>query len=211
MNRPRELPMFPLGSVGLPGCGLPLRVFEPRYRALLFTALSSDRTFGTTLIERGSEVGGGDSRSSVGTLVEILESRENTDGTFSVLAVGRERLQIVEWLDDDPFPRCLAERWPDAEPSDSTPKLFAEAKALLGSMLQRHLPENSSLRDLPPFDTDLTLASYQMLSISPLGTADQRTGLSCDGPDDRYRFLIESLEEQRAVLDLMTTRDGRAE
>ena len=53
----RILPMFPLGSVALPGVGLPLQVFEPRYRALVMTSLSSDRLFGSVLIERGSEVG----------------------------------------------------------------------------------------------------------------------------------------------------------
>ena len=55
-----ELPMFPLGSVLLPGMVLPLRVFEPRYRALIATVPSADAPeFGCVLIERGSEAGGG--------------------------------------------------------------------------------------------------------------------------------------------------------
>ena len=32
------LPMFPLGTVLLPGAPLPLQVFEPRYRELTRTA-----------------------------------------------------------------------------------------------------------------------------------------------------------------------------
>ena len=35
----RELAMFPLGSVLFPGMPLPLRVFEPRYLALLSAVL----------------------------------------------------------------------------------------------------------------------------------------------------------------------------
>ena len=57
------LPMFPLGCVLFPHAHLPLHVFEPRYRTLTRDCLRTDREFGVVLIERGSEVGGGDSRS----------------------------------------------------------------------------------------------------------------------------------------------------
>lgn len=56
------LPMFPLGSVLLPGSPLPLQVFEPRYRAMLDDCLAGDQRFGVVLIERGFEVGGGEQR-----------------------------------------------------------------------------------------------------------------------------------------------------
>ncbi|HUF97989.1 MAG TPA: LON peptidase substrate-binding domain-containing protein, partial [Ilumatobacter sp.] len=58
-----DLPMFPLGSVVLPGGQLPLHIFEPRYRQLVQDLLASDEgslEFGTVMIERGREVGGGD-------------------------------------------------------------------------------------------------------------------------------------------------------
>ena len=68
----RELAMFPLGSVLLPGMPLALRVFEPRYVELLSTVLGdTDREFGVVLIERGSEVGGGDVRFGAGTVARI--------------------------------------------------------------------------------------------------------------------------------------------
>src|SRR5207248_351228 len=59
--------MFPLGNVLFPHAQLPLHVFEPRYRALAETCLAGDGEFSVVLIERGSEVGGGDTRFSVGT------------------------------------------------------------------------------------------------------------------------------------------------
>ena len=49
-------PMFPLGTVLLPGMALPLHLFEPRYRQLIQDVLDGDGTFGVCLIERGSEV-----------------------------------------------------------------------------------------------------------------------------------------------------------
>ena len=55
--------MFPLSAVLFPYATMPLHVFEPRYRALMHDCLAGDRRFGVVLIERGSEVGGGDQRS----------------------------------------------------------------------------------------------------------------------------------------------------
>ena len=36
------LPLFPLGTVLLPGGRLPLQVFEPRYLCLLYTSDAAD-------------------------------------------------------------------------------------------------------------------------------------------------------------------------
>ena len=59
---PAGRPMFPLQSALLPGEALPLRIFEPRYSALVQDCLApTTRSFGVVLISRGREVGGGDS------------------------------------------------------------------------------------------------------------------------------------------------------
>ncbi|MCX6492367.1 MAG: LON peptidase substrate-binding domain-containing protein, partial [Rhodococcus sp.] len=48
------IPMFPLGSVLLPGERLPLHIFEPRYQALVQDCLKmDDPRFGVVLIARG--------------------------------------------------------------------------------------------------------------------------------------------------------------
>ena len=67
--------MFPLGNVLFPHAQLPLHVFEPRYRALAETCLAGDGEFGVVLIERGSEVGGGDTRFSIGTVARGRSGR----------------------------------------------------------------------------------------------------------------------------------------
>ncbi len=74
--------MFPLGTVLLPGMPLSLHVFEPRYRQMVDDCRAGDGTFGVVLIERGSEVGGGDVRTDVGTLTRIVEARELPDGRW---------------------------------------------------------------------------------------------------------------------------------
>src|SRR5580698_965052 len=62
-----QLGMFPLSTVLFPHAEIPLHIFEPRYRALAHDCLAADSRFGIVLIERGSEVGGGDHRMAVGT------------------------------------------------------------------------------------------------------------------------------------------------
>ena len=86
------LPMVPLGTVLVPTAGLPLHVFEPRYRALVNDCLAGDREFGVVLIERGSEVGGNDVRTSVGTVARIVEAAELPAGRWAIGAVGVRRV-----------------------------------------------------------------------------------------------------------------------
>ena len=114
MSETYELPMFPLGSVLLPGMVLPLQVFEPRYRVLVDTVLLADEPeFGSVMIERGHEVGGGDVRASVGCIARIVDFTRHEDGLVTLVAVGTRRITVEDWLEDDPFPRALVADWPD--------------------------------------------------------------------------------------------------
>lgn len=104
--------MFPLGTVLFPKQLLPLQVFEPRYRAMIADVSTGARgiaqgVFGVTLIERGSEVGGGDTRASYGCLAHIVQTDELPDGRIAVVASGGARIEVVEWLADDPYPRAV--------------------------------------------------------------------------------------------------------
>ena len=102
-----SLPMFPLGTVLLPGAPLPLQVFEPRYRELTRDCLAGVPEFGVVLIERGSEVGGGDVRTNVGTVARIVASQGFPDGRAYLVTVGTRRIRVTEWLEDAPYPRAV--------------------------------------------------------------------------------------------------------
>jgi len=86
--------MFPLGTVLFPGALLPLHVFEPRYRAMVRDCVAADHEFGVVLIERGSEVGGGDIRAMVGTVARIVQLAETPDGRYALVAAGTRRIRI---------------------------------------------------------------------------------------------------------------------
>ena len=99
-----RLPMFPLGNVIFPYSAVPLRVFEPRYLTLLDSVSEGSGEFGSVLIERGFEVGGGDQRFAIGTSVRIVGSSDLEDGRpLSMLRIrkndrSRDVLEAAEVL-----------------------------------------------------------------------------------------------------------------
>lgn len=195
----RELAMFPLGSVLLPGMPLPLRVFEPRYIALLSAVLGeSDREFGVVLIERGSEVGGGDARFMVGTVASIL-TVEIGEGLIVLVARGTERFEVVDWLEEDPFPRARVRALAPLvlEPNDLD--ALAAAERVVRDTLTRH----SEFVDLPwPADVvlsdDPTERLWQLAGIAPIETLDQQSLLRSVTAAD---LIVRLVEETRAVGD----------
>src|SRR4051795_8809471 len=114
MAEPTAMPMFPLGTVLFPHALLPLHVFEPRYRLMTQRVLKGDGEFGVVLIERGSEVGGGDTRFVVGTVARVVRAQELPDGGYALATVGIRRIRVTRWLPDDPYP--LAEVTDVTEP-----------------------------------------------------------------------------------------------
>ncbi len=94
------LPMFPLNAVLFPGVSVPLTVFEDRYRALVHHLLRvedpEERVFGSVGIREGYEIGdhGAQSLFRVGCRVQLTEVESNPDGTFDIVAVGLERIEL---------------------------------------------------------------------------------------------------------------------
>jgi uncharacterized protein len=212
-----ELPMFPLGSVLLPGMVLPLHVFEPRFRVLVDTVLLSDRReFGVVLIERGSEVGGGEVRTDVGCTARVLDVARAEDGRVALVALGAERIRVERWMEDDPFPRAIVRRWPDevatpdaaargAEPADTDAPDpgadLAAVEATLGRLLE--LVGRLGLSEdvaLPELSDDPTERLYQIATLSPLGALDRQRVLCAPGLADRLATLGELLIDQEILL-----------
>jgi Lon protease-like protein len=108
--------MFPLGTVLFPGGLLALHVFEERYRALVADCLAGEGRFGVVLIERGSEVGGGDRRVAVGTEARIEATQCLDDGRWALVVRGVQRIEAVAWLGEAPYPSAEVRDRPDEAP-----------------------------------------------------------------------------------------------
>ncbi|MGT2424971.1 LON peptidase substrate-binding domain-containing protein [Amnibacterium kyonggiense] len=130
------IPMFPLGSVLLPHMPLPLRVFEPRYLAMLRDILPDEPAeFGVTLIERGQEVGGGDVRTDIGTVAQV-GSLDTSGEAVLLIAQGVRRIRVDRWLEDAPYPRAEVTDLEEPAWSDDLSPLLARADQLVRRVLK---------------------------------------------------------------------------
>ena len=207
-------PMFPLQTALLPGEELPLRVFEPRYAALVRDCLAGgDRRFGVVLIARGREVGGGDERHDVGVMVRIAAHDDLGNGRYRLNCPGLHRIRVVRWLPDQPYPRAVTRDWPD-EPElpdvgeitrveDDIWGLFEFVAAARGS----RLPGRAAvLGDLP---ADAGARLYALAARLPIGPADRYALLAAPGPVQRLAALREAVETVSAMTRFQLSGDDR--
>jgi Lon protease-like protein len=200
------MPMFPLGTVLLPGAVLPLHVFEPRYRQLVIDCLADDRgdpEFGVALIERGWEVGGGDERSDVGTVARMVRVEALEGGRYAIVAVGTRRIRVNEWLPDDPYPIADVDDWPDddvdqPELRERVDDLTSRLADVLG--LAAQLGEAPADIDLTMISDDPVVASYHLTALAPIGPADTYRLLCAPNPAARLDELTSALDDAEAVL-----------
>ena len=198
------LAMFPLGSVLLPGGVLPLHVFEPRYRQLVQDCIASGvPEFGVTLIERGSEVGGGDQRTMWGTVARMVQVGETDDGRYAVVSVGTRRIRVNSWLPDDPYPLADVDDWPEGE-VDMAADEWSALVERVHARVRRALALAVELGDLDGDPTteisdDAVLASHHLVALAPVGATDRQRLLGASSPLDRVQTLDALLDDVEAL------------
>jgi uncharacterized protein len=204
-----EWAIFPLESALLPDQDLPLRIFEPRYSALVRHCIDSGEPFGVVLISRGREVGGGDSRSDVGVLSRITECVDHGSGLYELVCRTGDRIRVREWLPDDPYPRAVVQIWPD-EPGDPvTQAQLLEIEDRVMALFER-IAEARGV-ELP--DRDVVLghgeaggddAAHRLFTLAsriPIGTADRYSVLSAPSAADRLIALSEAVKAVAEVVE----------
>jgi Lon protease-like protein len=160
---------------------LPLRIFEPRYRAMLADRLEAAERgeppeYGVVLIERGHEVGGGEQRFDRGTLARFTTVAEQLDGTWSAMSIGTDRLEVQAWLPDDPYPLADVDIVDDlvfdeAEHADllaGAEREVRRALVLKSEMAERAWPATVAL------DDDPVASAWQLAAVAPIGPLDQQ-------------------------------------
>ncbi len=196
-----ELPMFPLGSVLLPTTAIALHIFEPRYRAMARHCVEGDGRLGVVLIERGSEVGGGDVRFDVATRARVAEAVELPDGRWAIAVLGEGRIRIRRWLDENPYPRAEVVPCGDRPAGPGAPARRDELDRLLRRTLAMRSELGEGTTNGPAaLDPDPEAATWQAVAMAPLGPMDAQRVLSTDGVDNRLELVLSMLEEEAAVL-----------
>jgi len=186
------LPLFPLSTVLYPGGQLLLRIFEPRYLSMVSRCMREEHGFGVVLIEQGSEVGSAEF-ASVGTVAEIVDWHQGSDGLLGLTTEGRDRFRVTGY-----------EQQADGLYVGTIEKLAQESREVL--------TENfSALRELlngllaeagPPYDRiprdldDASWVGYRLAELLPLPVSLKQSLLELE--DARRR--LERLEPHVAEL-----------
>jgi Lon protease-like protein len=204
------IPMFPLGSVLFPAMPLALRVFEERYLKMMGAILDAEEpVFGVVLIERGSEVGGGDQRFEVGTTARVLQI-EAPDGPLQVVAKGDRRFRVIEWLDEDPYPQAEVEFLDEFSTDEVEPSVLESTEKVVRDTLAYLLELDLSI----PWPTDIELAddpvsrAWQLAGIAPLGTLDHQDLLESG---DVASLLLEVDQTVSSALEVFKMTRDQAE
>lgn len=114
---PPSLPLFPLSNaVVMPGCQLPLNIFEPRYVNMVLDALGAERMIGMVQVRQG----GSDRLYGTGTAGRIVSFNETDDGRLLIVLSGVCRFDLGEEIPTTRgYRRCIVD-W-SRFPGDYTP------------------------------------------------------------------------------------------
>jgi Lon protease-like protein len=200
--------MFPLERAMLPGEELPLRIFEPRYSAMISDCLAmDDPAFGVVLIAAGREVGGGDARSDVGTLAHITEVTDFGDGRYRLNAVMAERIRVLEWQPDNPYPRAAVEMWPDEPGEPVGPDAIRDVEDRMIALFERIASARGaevSGRDIvagADAAPDAAMWLYALTTRLPMGQADRYSVLAAPTNAARVAALNDAVETVSALVE----------
>ncbi|MBU6232770.1 MAG: LON peptidase substrate-binding domain-containing protein [Acidobacteria bacterium] len=206
MSTPYELPMFPLSVVAMPHEPMSLQVFESRYHQLL-DDVGPHGKFGTCLIEHGSEVGGGDVRSSIGTLLEIRMMTPLTSGTTLLFVVGLGRIAVQSWLPEESYPRALVVDLTDS----GAPREDVLSTAKSSVRAVRNL-ENEIFVDMATamcdFDHDPVLAGWQCCAFASMNQRDRQSVLAKNDTNERLALVAEISCERYGDLQRQIAAQG---
>ncbi|MFO1350697.1 MAG: LON peptidase substrate-binding domain-containing protein [Gammaproteobacteria bacterium] len=189
-----EIPLFPLHTVLFPGGVLPLRIFEPRYVAMVGECMRNGNGFGVVLIREGREAGAPAIFHEIGTLARIADFDRLADGMLGITCQGGQKLRAsahrvqpdqlivaeVEWLAPEP-PLPLAQRYvPLAE--------------LLRDLLERE--ELQSYRRWLAEDwVNTGWIGCRLAELLPLPLDVKQTLLEMDGGAERLQALTAILQD----------------
>ena len=192
---PATLPLFPLPNVVLfPHVGLPLHIFEQRYRDLVADALRGDRLIGICLLEPGwkTDYAGRPPVYRVGCAGVLTHYQPLPDGRSNIVLTGVERFRILEELHGHAYRVARLEAWADACPPEeraALSRLRPQIEARLGAV-------GANLMPLPPGvrDVDLVNTLSQYLDLQPI---ERQALLECPTALSRGRALADLLEMKR--------------
>lgn len=201
--------MFPLNMVVYPGVSVPLRVFEDRYRALVHHLLRiedpAERVFGSVGIREGYEVGdhGAQSLFRVGVRLQLTEVESHADGTFDVVAVGRDRIRLDRLDGTGSFPVGEVDQLPEPTvPVDGDVVERARATFTAYRFALREIAQDPFDGSLP---ADPLYLSWTLAACAPLPMAERQELLEADDAAHRLILVTDLLREELRAMNVISS------
>jgi hypothetical protein len=200
---PELIPVFPLdGALLLPGCQLPLQIFEPRYLNMIDDAMSGHRLIG--MIQTAS--GGDKARpnlAEVGCVGRITAYAETGDGRYLITLTGICRFESAAELDlNTPYRqvRPSYERYASDLEEDETP-LALNRNAFLATM-KRYLDHKGLAVEWDAAKQAPAVALVNSLAMGlPLDPPEKQALLEAPTLAERTRVLTALMEIDAATDD----------
>lgn len=131
-----------------------------------------------------------------------ITALEPQDGFVSVLGLGARRVDVVEWLADDPYPLARARNLPPLEWDDALESVLEDCELVVRRTLAR-----ASEFDDHRWTASVNLAddpiarSWQLAAIAPVGPLDQQTFLRSSSTSELLNAVGTATSEVAEDLD----------
>lgn len=194
------LPLFPLGTVLLPGARLPLQIFEPRYVALLRDLLAGQEerspVFGVVAIREGYEVGDDGVRAlhPVGCAALLTQAAALENERYFIVSEGTRRFRLDGVDAGAGTPYTTGEvTWLEEVEGDAVAvaELGARLRAALVSFATTVGATEVELAD------DDRLLSYSVPQTVSLDVADRQRLLECVDTESRLRLGLQLVRREK--------------
>lgn len=207
-----RLPLFPLGTVLLPGLLLPLQIFEDRYRQMVRELMAlppgEARAFGVVAIRHGREIG--KERPTiydVGCTAVVRRSEPRPDGRLSLVAVGGTRFRVVS-VDAGSQPYLVGQvdylDDPVGDAGDAA-TLVPAVTRLLHIYADRLSAAKAIQITLPDLPESPRILSYLVAASLATDTSERQALLAAPDAARRLRAERALLQRELALLDRMTS------
>ncbi|QXP90293.1 LON peptidase substrate-binding domain-containing protein [Methylococcus capsulatus] len=193
---PASLPVFPLpGAVVMPGCQLPLNIFEPRYLNMVFDALGADRMIGMVQPDPSMTDGDTDALSRTGTAGRITSFSETQDGRLIIVLTGVCRFDVGEELAGTRGYRRVMARWERFAVDYETDAGKHEECHRLYSLLRAYFVRKSmEVDDLLMEKMPVTSLVNLMIGQLPFETAERQALVEAVSLGERLESLARLIE-----------------
>ena len=194
-----SLPLFPLGTVLMPGARLPLQIFEPRYVALLRDLIAGQQerspVFGVVAIREGVEVGedGAKALHDVGCAALLTQAAVLEEQRFLIVSEGTRRFHLDAIDAGASTPYATGEVTWLEEPDGNLTACFG-----LASRLREELTEFAAATgEAAVLPTDDRALSYAVPLTVSLDVADRQRLLESTDTESRLRLALRLVLRER--------------